>query len=125
MTTHEISKDVLTLTANTIRMLSAEGVEKAKSGHPGMPMGMAELGAGSGLFAKQFLDQLAARAPEVHARLRYTVIDGSQAMLDGIEETGVLADHADQVEKLCLTLPGLGDALPRAGLCSGDRPDAQ
>jgi transketolase len=35
----------LSLVANTIRFLSAEGVEKAKSGHPGMPMGMAELGA--------------------------------------------------------------------------------
>lgn len=34
-----------TLLSNAIRMLSAEGVEKAKSGHPGMPMGMAELGA--------------------------------------------------------------------------------
>ena len=33
-----------TLLANAIRMLSAESVEKAKSGHPGMPMGMAEIG---------------------------------------------------------------------------------
>ena len=29
------------LSINTIRVLSAEGVEKAKSGHPGMPMGAA------------------------------------------------------------------------------------
>ncbi len=43
--TAQVTKDVLNLTANTIRFLSAEGVEKAKSGHPGMPMGMAELGA--------------------------------------------------------------------------------
>ncbi len=40
-----LPNDTLTLAANTIRMLSADGVEKAKSGHPGMPMGMAELGA--------------------------------------------------------------------------------
>lgn len=33
------------LIANAIRILSADAVEKAKSGHPGMPMGMAELGA--------------------------------------------------------------------------------
>ncbi|MEO5616654.1 MAG: transketolase [Candidatus Eisenbacteria bacterium] len=31
------------LTANTIRFLAADAVEKAKSGHPGMPMGMAEV----------------------------------------------------------------------------------
>ncbi len=30
--------------ANTIRVLSMDAVEKAKSGHPGMPMGMAEIG---------------------------------------------------------------------------------
>ena len=29
------------LCVNTIRMLSADGVEKANSGHPGMPMGAA------------------------------------------------------------------------------------
>ena len=32
------------LLANAIRILSADSVEKAKSGHPGMPMGMAEIG---------------------------------------------------------------------------------
>lgn len=31
------------LAVNTIRVLSAEGVEKAASGHPGMPMGMADV----------------------------------------------------------------------------------
>ncbi|HEY6893611.1 MAG TPA: transketolase, partial [Rhodanobacteraceae bacterium] len=29
--------------ANAVRMLAADAVERAKSGHPGMPMGMAEV----------------------------------------------------------------------------------
>ena len=29
--------------ANAVRFLSADAVENAKSGHPGMPMGMAEV----------------------------------------------------------------------------------
>lgn len=33
----------LTLTANTIRCLSIDGVQAAKSGHPGLPMGMADV----------------------------------------------------------------------------------
>jgi len=35
--------DLDTLCVNTIRMLSADGVEKARSGHPGMPMGAAPM----------------------------------------------------------------------------------
>ncbi|SCA62369.1 Transketolase [Chlamydiales bacterium SCGC AG-110-M15] len=38
-------KKVLEKAANTIRHLSIDAVQKANSGHPGMPMGCAELGA--------------------------------------------------------------------------------
>lgn len=38
-------KTVLEKIANTIRQLSMEAVQKADSGHPGLPMGCAELGA--------------------------------------------------------------------------------
>ena len=33
------------LAANTIRALAMDGVQRARSGHPGMPMGMADLAA--------------------------------------------------------------------------------
>lgn len=38
-------KQILTKVANTIRVLSIEAVQKADSGHPGLPMGCAEIGA--------------------------------------------------------------------------------
>jgi transketolase len=38
-------KEDLSLIANTIRELSIDAVEKANSGHPGLPMGCAEIGA--------------------------------------------------------------------------------
>ena len=39
---HELDPIFESKAINTIRMLAADGVQKAKSGHPGMPMGMAD-----------------------------------------------------------------------------------
>ena len=40
-----LSLEQLSLAANTIRCLAADGVQAAKSGHPGLPMGMADVAA--------------------------------------------------------------------------------
>ena len=37
------TKRIEKLAADNVRLLAAEGVQKAKSGHPGMPMGCADL----------------------------------------------------------------------------------
>ncbi|MFO0676456.1 MAG: transketolase [Polyangiaceae bacterium] len=39
----EIDAKILELSVNTIKCLSIDGVEKAKSGHPGTPMGLADI----------------------------------------------------------------------------------
>ena len=42
MQSDRISSELGKLAADTIRLLAADGVQKANSGHPGMPMGMAD-----------------------------------------------------------------------------------
>src|SRR5687768_602701 len=63
--------------ANAPRALSMDAVEKAKSGHPGMPMGMADIAAG--LFT-QFLkfDPL---EPDWPDRDRFVLSNGHGSML--------------------------------------------
>jgi transketolase len=41
----KMNKEAIKATANSVRALSVDAVQKANSGHPGLPMGCAELGA--------------------------------------------------------------------------------
>ena len=41
----KLTKDLFTKIANTVRAISADAIEKQKSGHPGLPLGAAEIGA--------------------------------------------------------------------------------
>ncbi len=63
--------------ANAIRFLSADAVQTAKSGHPGMPMGMADVA--TVLFTK-FL-KFDPKAPKWHNRDRFVLSAGHGSML--------------------------------------------
>ncbi|MEL6211983.1 MAG: transketolase, partial [Pseudomonadota bacterium] len=63
--------------ANAIRALSMDAVEKAKSGHPGMPMGMADVAR---VLFTQFL-KFDASAPDWPDRDRFVLSAGHGSML--------------------------------------------
>jgi transketolase len=63
--------------ANAIRLLAADAVEKAKSGHPGMPMGMAEIAVA--LWTRHLRHN--PRDPEWPDRDRFVISNGHGSML--------------------------------------------
>lgn len=63
--------------ANAIRILSADAVENAKSGHPGMPMGMAEIGT---VLWKNHLKHNPSN-PKWYNRDRFVLSNGHGSML--------------------------------------------
>ncbi|MGI9159040.1 MAG: transketolase, partial [Saprospiraceae bacterium] len=63
--------------ANTIRGLSIDGVEAANSGHPGMPMGMADVAA---VLWTEFLKHNPAN-PQWADRDRFVLSAGHGSML--------------------------------------------
>ena len=62
---------------NTIRMLAADGVEKAKSGHPGAPMGMADMAY---VLWTEFL-RFNPKDPQWMGRDRFVLSGGHASML--------------------------------------------
>jgi transketolase len=85
----------LKIMADAIRVLSMDAVHKAKSGHQGMPMGMADVA--TVLFTK-FLKYDAAR-PDWHHRDRFVLSAGHGSMLlySLLHLTGVKAVTMEQI----------------------------
>jgi len=103
------------LAGNAVAVLLASCAEAAGNGTLEDRIDVLELGAGSGLFAKQFLDQLrASDAPNaalVYDRLTYWVTDGSEAMITAIQDHGLLGDHQGHVTCRPARAPGIADML--------------
>ncbi len=77
MTRDSIDAAATTRMANAIRALSMDAVEKAKSGHPGMPMGMADVAT---VLATRHL-KFDAGAPDWADRDRFVLSAGHGSML--------------------------------------------
>ena len=75
--TREKEMDVNQLAVNTIRILSAEAIEKAKSGHPGLPLGSAPIAYT--LFAKHL--KFNPKNPAFTDRDRFILSAGHGSML--------------------------------------------
>ncbi len=79
------------LSEDAVKLLLETGPKPA-------PCRFLEIGGGSGLFAKLFLDSLKEQAPEIYETCTYVMTDGSSNMLKSQEEYGVLAAHASHIE---------------------------
>lgn len=72
-----LTNELLALVANTIRCLAIDGVQAAKSGHPGAPMGLADIAAV--LWLKHLKHDVA--NPKWHDRDRFVLSGGHGSML--------------------------------------------
>ena len=79
--------------ANAIRFLSADAVEKAASGHPGMPMGMAEIAE---VLWRRHLRHTPAN-PQWPDRDRFVVSNGHGSMLVYALPTEAIAGNASRL----------------------------
>ena len=93
--TSELNIETLKRMSNAIRVLAAEGVQKANSGHPGMPMGIADVA--TILFSKYL--NIDVNQPDWPDRDRFVLSAGHGSML--IYALNYLLGYADMsVESL-------------------------
>ena len=77
MNENNLDKNTLKLLSNSIRFLSMDAVEKAKSGHPGMPMGMSDVAT---LLFSKFI-KIYPKDPKWPNRDRFVLSAGHGSML--------------------------------------------
>jgi transketolase len=97
----------LKLVANTIRGLSMDGVQAANSGHPGLPLGMADVAA---VLWTQFLHHNPAN-PQWADRDRFVLSAGHGSML--IYSLLHLAGYDDRTPDAARRMDALQESLLR------------
>ena len=85
--TSELNIKTLKRMSNAIRVLAAEGVQKANSGHPGMPMGIADVA--TILFSKYL--NIDVNKPDWPDRDRFVLSAGHGSMLISVSYTHLRA----------------------------------
>ncbi len=102
--------------ANAIRALSMDAVEAANSGHPGMPMGMADVGA---VLFTQFLkfDPAAPRWPD-RDRFVLSAGHGSMFLYSVLHLTGYAEMTIDQIKRF-RQLGSIAEGHPEYGHAGG------
>lgn len=101
-----ISDNLLQLTANTIRCLSIDAIQAAKSGHPGLPMGLADVA--TVLWLKYLKHD--PKNPQWADRDRFVLSGGHGSMLLysllHLSGYGLTLDDIKQFRQLCSKTPG-------------------
>ncbi len=105
------SRKAVEMYVASLRAAERAGVREASSY-------VLELGAGCGLFAKLFLDQLRVRSRADYERTIYIVADYSEGLLEDTRKSGVFAKHEVRVRRVHLPTrdwrAALSEALPDA-----------
>lgn len=92
--------------------LSEDAAEVVLAARPGArTLRVLELGAGSGVFAKLFLDHVARRDPALYAATTYVVTDASPGVAAARDASGILDAHAGRIEARLLDAAGDWDGL--------------
>ena len=104
------------LAVNTIKALAMDGVQRANSGHPGMPMGMADIA--TVLWSKHLLVDPA--MPDWPDRDRFVLSNGHGSMLLysllHLAGFGLTMDDLKQFRKFGSKTPGHPERDPRLGI---------
>ena len=79
--------------------LSSDAVQLLlETGEKDHPCRFLEIGSGSGIFAKLFLDALKAEAPALYENCTYVLTDGNAKMLKSQADYGVLSEHKAHIK---------------------------